>query len=65
MQVNQTSKDSATVSFTVAELILLNNALNESLNGIEAPAFETRLGAPRRDAEALLLQVDSLLDKMR
>ena len=32
MQVSQTAKDSASVSFTEAEFILLNNALNIDKN---------------------------------
>lgn len=65
MQVNQTSKDSASVSFTEAELVLLNNALNEVLNGLDIPEFSTRLGNSRQEAEELLHQINMLLSKMR
>lgn len=65
MKVNQTSKGSASVSFTEAELVLLNNALNEVLHGIGTSEFDTRLGASRPDADELLHQIGSLLDKMK
>lgn len=65
MQVIQTSKDSASVSFTEAELILLNNALNEALNGLDISEFDTRLGASRQETEELVHQIDALLSTMR
>lgn len=65
MQVNQTSKDSASVSFTEAELVLLNNALNEVLNELDVSEFSTRLGNSRQEAEELLHQINMLLSKMR
>ena len=65
MQVIQTTKDSASALFTEAELILLNNVLNEVLHGINISEFETRLGASRLEAEELLHQINSLLSKMR
>jgi hypothetical protein len=52
------------VSFTEAELVLLNNALNEVLNGLDVPEFDTRLGASRQEAEELLKQIGSLLSKI-
>jgi hypothetical protein len=36
------TKGSASVSITEAELILLNNALNEVLSGLDVPEFDTR-----------------------
>jgi hypothetical protein len=64
VKVDQTAKHSASVSFTEAELILLNNALNEVLNGLEGPEFDTRLGVSRQEAEELLNQIGSLLSKI-
>jgi hypothetical protein len=45
--------------FTEAELVLVNNALNEVCNGlaIEEPEFATRLGADRETAERLLQEI--------
>jgi hypothetical protein len=64
MQVNQTSKDSASVAFTEAELILISNALNEVLNGLDVPNFDSRLGSSRKEAGELLHQIGSLLSKI-
>ncbi len=52
------------VLLTVAELVLLSNALNEVLHGvgIEEPEFSTRLGASRAEAEQLLARIGSLVD---
>jgi hypothetical protein len=38
---------SASISLTGAELILVNNSLNEVLNGIEMTEFQTRMGVSR------------------
>lgn len=65
MQVIQTSKGSASVSLTEAELILLNNALNEVLNGLDISEFDTHLSTSRREAEELLHQTGLILSKMK
>lgn len=46
-----------------SELVLLNNALNEVLHGIEVPEFDTRLGATREFAKTLLKKISDSLDK--
>jgi len=53
-----------TVELTDAELVILNNALTEVCNGvhIDDAEFETRLGATREEARALLLRISGLLD---
>jgi hypothetical protein len=46
------------------ELLAINNALNEVCHGpelIEEPEFHTRMGVERREAEALLNQINRLL----
>ncbi len=52
------------VTLTNDELILLNNALNEVLNGIEIgeQEFTTRLGASQESAAALLSRLRNLVD---
>jgi hypothetical protein len=52
-----------TVELTDAELVTLNNALNEVCNGvhIDDPEFETRLGVTRAEARALLLKISGLI----
>jgi hypothetical protein len=64
VEINQTTKGSASVSFTEAELVLLNNALNEVLNGVDVPEFDIRLGGSRQEARELLHRIGSLLSKM-
>lgn len=50
-----------TVELSEAELMLLNNALNEVCNGIEVAEFHSRLGATENEAQALLKRINSLL----
>ena len=56
-----------TVRLSVAELSLINNALNEVANGveIEEPEFGTRLGASRAEARQLLDRIHGLLARRR
>jgi hypothetical protein len=51
------------VGMTEDQLLLVNNALNEVLNGLAIADFETRLGADRRQAAALLAAVGAVLDQ--
>jgi hypothetical protein len=48
---------------TRADLLLINNALNEVCNGvhIEDAEFQTRLGASREEARKLLQRLQALL----
>lgn len=52
-------------TFNTEELVVLNNALNEILNGpaaIEAWEFQTRTGVERSHAEALLSRIGKLIE---
>jgi hypothetical protein len=51
------------VLFTEAELVLVNDALNEVLDGLDIPEFETRLEVSRLEAEELLSQISFVLSK--
>jgi hypothetical protein len=53
-----------TVVLSIDELRLLNNALNEVVNGVDIPgaAFNSRLGATRQEATSLLASVHGILD---
>lgn len=53
MRVVDTSDEGATIEFSRAELVLLANALNETLEAIDAEEFDTRVGASTADAQAL------------
>jgi hypothetical protein len=47
-----------------ADLLLLQNALNEILHGIDVAEFETRIGATRDQAASLLQRLQARLDRM-
>jgi hypothetical protein len=49
-----------------AELLILNNALNEACNGvaIEESEFSTRLGAERSEAKRLLADLGDVIDSL-
>jgi len=48
--------------FTVDELVILNNAINESLNGIEGWEYHTRLGATQTEAQLLLTKIAQAIE---
>jgi hypothetical protein len=56
--------DSRIVKLSAIDLLLLNNALNEVLNGvwIDEQEFETRLGASHAEAKRLLRRIGRLID---
>jgi len=49
---------------TQDELVIFNNALNEVCHGFEVDEFETRIGASRDEAAALLQAIGRLLDRL-
>jgi hypothetical protein len=65
MAAKRHPKQPAPVSFTVDELLMINNALNEVCNGIDFAddEFNTRLGFPRERMRQLLAKVSDLLEK--
>ena len=44
---------------------MLNNALNEVLNGLDMSMFDARIRASRLEAVELLNKIGSLLSKMK
>ena len=63
MDVIENNGDSNIIKFTKNELSVLNNALNEILNGpdaIEEWEFDTRIGATRQEASQLFDMVKVL-----
>jgi hypothetical protein len=44
-----------------SELLILHNALNEVINGIEVPEFSTRMGAEVLEVESLIKQTRQFL----
>jgi hypothetical protein len=67
MEMKDLGRSSANVELTRAELILVNNALNEVCNGVadlrDDQEFATRLGASRSDAQGLLSSLSDLIKR--
>ena len=63
MKIESQAGSEATVTFTAAELRILNNAMNESLEALAADAdeFSTRMGASVEEVEALLVAVNAVV----
>ena len=62
MQVANVNRGGVEVSLSPEELLIINNALNEVVNGFEIPEFATRIGANSSDVRRLLAQVNTLLE---
>ena len=52
------------IRVTEAELLIINNALNEIYHGIDISEFETRIGSSVEQAKALLKSIGSILDSL-
>lgn len=63
MELLNKRQDGVTLKFTMEELTILNNALNEILNGIETEAFATRVGVEMGEAEKLLKGIGLILER--
>ncbi|MFM9904517.1 MAG: hypothetical protein ACKVQJ_08110 [Pyrinomonadaceae bacterium] len=62
MQVGQVKDDKFTITFTKDEMLIINNALNETANGIWISEFQTRTGYEREEFQKLLDQIGGVLD---
>ena len=63
MQLIENDEETAVIRLSHDEVITLNNALNEILNGpdaIEDWEFQTRVGVSRDDARSLLRDLHQL-----
>jgi hypothetical protein len=60
-------EDQVDVRLTIAELVLLKNALNEFCNGMHFTQndFQVILDADRSEAEALLLRLTGAVDRLK
>jgi hypothetical protein len=66
MELLNRSSKKITIELDGAEVILLNNSLNEILNGMNAidpDEFNARLGVTHSEAKNLLLEFQALLKK--
>jgi hypothetical protein len=64
MKVIDSSRESANISVTRDELLIMCAVLNEVCNGIELFEFETRIGADRGYVTGLLRELGSAVDRM-
>ena len=64
MEELRRARGSAEIRLTAAELLIINNALNEICNGIDLPEFHSRIGVERAAAERLLGEIGALLRRL-
>lgn len=64
MKIERYGQD-ATVTLTMDEIDLINNALNEVCNALDVEEFSTRMGFTVGEVEDLLRQINTLGDAMR
>ncbi|RMG20152.1 MAG: hypothetical protein D6732_29015 [Methanobacteriota archaeon] len=62
MEIKQIHHSDALIRFSTAELLILNNALNEVCNALDVTEFSTRMGAELKDVRNLLRQIGKVLD---
>jgi hypothetical protein len=65
MKILKQEKDGISVRVTIDELTILNNALNEVLNGIDGEEFATRMGQKPEAVELLLAEVGKMISGLR
>lgn len=61
MELIDKKLNGVTLKFTPDELLIVNNALNETLNGIDVQEFSTRIGASESDVAKLLKAISSII----
>jgi len=54
----------AQVELSYDEILVLNNALNETCNGLDIAEFQTRIGVDREDVVWLLGEVRNVLKRI-
>ena len=65
MEATHITKDKITVAFSRNEIALLSNAINETLNAVEAWEFQTRTGESPERAKEILAKLGEMLDKSK
>ncbi len=61
MNILSLESGTARLELTEHELVIVNNALNETLNAIDDDEFDTRVGATTGEVDALLSAVRGAL----
>ncbi len=62
MKGQEASKEKITLSLSRDELLILHQALNEVLNGLEVPELSTRMGGEQADIAALMRHLKSAVE---
>ena len=64
MEIFEVQPEHVVVGLTPREALILSNALNEVINviGYEDSELSARLGADRSEAEAVLIQLEKVLE---
>jgi hypothetical protein len=55
--------DEFTVQFSLDELLVVSNALNEVCNGIDVPEFHARIGDSPDEAQRLLEKLGEIIER--
>ena len=55
----------ATLTLSLDQLRIIHQALNEVCNALAVPDFETRLGASREEAGAIMRQIRELVQQLQ
>ncbi|MBD3362705.1 hypothetical protein GF362_03230 [Candidatus Dojkabacteria bacterium] len=61
MKIIDEKDQELTLKLSYSELLILNNALNEIINGIEIPESNTRIGYSKEYVTSLLNKINKLL----
>ena len=64
MEVTNITKNNATITVSIDELVFLSNAINETLEAVEEWEFQTRTGETRKQAMEIHAQLREILRKV-
>ncbi len=64
MELLMVDRYHADLRLAESELVMLNNALNETCNGLDLDEFETRMGSTKEQVRDLLSRIGMILDNM-
>ena len=64
MELKDMNNKAALLEISLAELLVLNNALNEVCNGLDQFEFEARMGASNMEVSQLLAKVSSIINSI-
>lgn len=65
MRLFEALDNKANIQFSIDEITILNNSLNEVCHGVEIHDFDTNIGASREEAKLLLNSVNELMNELR